>query len=270
MTDAERDARVQAAANVMRDIRDVGGEVVPGDAGDVVAAADAAAPGGGVVSRAEVAELIGDEQHPGWADYLATNLLELLRAAPDTGDWHGVLRAWCERQSSGKIEPNRPGGGVVSRVDRAGNDARRVADREAEQPVHFRLGPLSTRPVVRGMLNTPRGEAVARAERAEAEVERLREARDAHEQDATMCHEVATDLRRERDELRAEVERLREALREVVEQQNSKGECTCGTPGGYHDPDNCLWGSVFLDADEKMREIARAALANTKPEGDEG
>jgi hypothetical protein len=244
MTDAERDARVQAAANVMRDIRDVGGEVVPGDAGDVVAAADAAAPGGGVVSRAEVAELIGDEQHPGWADYLATNLLELLRAAPDTGDWHGVLRAWCERQSSGKIEPNRPGGGVVSRVDRAGNDARRVADREAER--HYR----------------------ARAERAEAEVERLREARDAHEQDATMCHEVATDLRRERGELRAEVERLREALREVVEQQNSKGECTCGTPGGYHDPDNCLWGSVFLDADEKMREIARAALANTKPEGD--
>jgi hypothetical protein len=236
MTDAERDARVQAAANVMRDIRDVGGEVVPGDAGDVVAAADAAAPGGGVVSRAEVAELIGDEQHPGWADYLATNLLELLRAAPDTGDWHGVLRAWCERQSSGKIEPNRPGGGVVSR-----------AEHEA----------LSA-------------ELVAAVERAEAEVERLREARDAHEQDATMCHEVATDLRRERGELRAEVERLREALREVVEQQNSKGECTCGTPGGYHDPDNCLWGSVFLDADEKMREIARAALANTKPEGDEG
>jgi hypothetical protein len=209
MTDAERDARVQAAAWAMRS--------TPREAaGLAVAAADAAAPGGGVVSRAEVAELIGDEQHPDWTDYLATNLLELLRAAPDTGDWHGVLRAWCERQSSGKIEPNRPGGGVVSR-----------AEHEA----------LSA-------------ELVAAVERAEAEVERLREARDAHEQDATMCHEVATDLRRERGELRAEVERLREALRglyDFLPRYSCKADAPDGCPV-------C---------------VARAALS-PKPEGDEG
>lgn len=46
---------------------------------------------------------------PAWQDYLATNLLDALTLVPDTGDWHGALRSWCEQTMSGTLTPNRRG-----------------------------------------------------------------------------------------------------------------------------------------------------------------
>ena len=39
-------------------------------------------------------------------DYIAANLFEALKIVPDTGDWHGQLRAWCERWK-GETLPNK-------------------------------------------------------------------------------------------------------------------------------------------------------------------
>ena len=51
--------------------------------------------------------LHSDAEHPDWQDYVATNLLDALSQVADTGDWHGALRAWCKRHSSGRLTPNR-------------------------------------------------------------------------------------------------------------------------------------------------------------------
>lgn len=52
---------------------------------------------------------LSDEAHPDWTDYLATNLRDALDQVPDTGDWHGALRSWCERAMSGRMIVNRTG-----------------------------------------------------------------------------------------------------------------------------------------------------------------
>jgi hypothetical protein len=57
----------------------------------------------------DIAAFMGDPVHPGWSDYVATNLLDALQQVPDTGDWHGALRAWCERHKSGNLKANRTG-----------------------------------------------------------------------------------------------------------------------------------------------------------------
>lgn len=56
---------------------------------------------------ASVASFLGDPEHPDWADYVATNLLDALSQVPDTGDWHGALRSWCRATMTGKLRPNR-------------------------------------------------------------------------------------------------------------------------------------------------------------------
>jgi hypothetical protein len=61
------------------------------------------------VPLSEVSALLGDQAHPDWSDYVATNLLDALEQVPDTGDWHGALRAWCGARISGKLAPNRTG-----------------------------------------------------------------------------------------------------------------------------------------------------------------
>lgn len=50
---------------------------------------------------------INSLSNPTWADYVATNLLDALEQVPDTGDWHGALRMWCERTKTGSVKPNR-------------------------------------------------------------------------------------------------------------------------------------------------------------------
>lgn len=40
--------------------------------------------------------------------YVAANLKAALAAIPDTGDWHGQLRYWCERELDGLDTPPRP------------------------------------------------------------------------------------------------------------------------------------------------------------------
>ena len=55
-----------------------------------------------------VATFLGDPAHPSWADYVATNLLDALSLVPDTGDWHGALRTWCQQNATGNLKPNRP------------------------------------------------------------------------------------------------------------------------------------------------------------------
>lgn len=40
-------------------------------------------------------------------DYVAVNLREALKNAPNTGDWHGQLMKWCDFHLEGKdIKPN--------------------------------------------------------------------------------------------------------------------------------------------------------------------
>lgn len=41
-----------------------------------------------------------------WRQYMAANLLDALEQVPDTGDWHGALRIWCEAHR-GEATPNR-------------------------------------------------------------------------------------------------------------------------------------------------------------------
>lgn len=53
------------------------------------------------------AAFLGDPAHPDWADYVATNLGDALSLVPDTGDWHGALRSWCQQHATGKLKPNR-------------------------------------------------------------------------------------------------------------------------------------------------------------------
>lgn len=50
--------------------------------------------------------ILGDEAHPSTRDYVATNLLAALDLVPDTGDWHGQVRLWCEANRSGKLQAN--------------------------------------------------------------------------------------------------------------------------------------------------------------------
>jgi hypothetical protein len=40
-------------------------------------------------------------------DYMATNLLDALEQVPNTGDWHGAVRTWCEQHRTGRLKPNR-------------------------------------------------------------------------------------------------------------------------------------------------------------------
>lgn len=70
--------------------------------------------------RYAVDTFLGDLAHPDWADYVATNLLDALVQVPDTGDWHGALRAWCQRTMTGKISPNRAGAFPLLSPDRGG------------------------------------------------------------------------------------------------------------------------------------------------------
>lgn len=42
-------------------------------------------------------------------DYVAANLFAALALVPDTGDWHGQLRHWCEAHRK-DVTPNDPGG----------------------------------------------------------------------------------------------------------------------------------------------------------------
>lgn len=63
----------------------------------------------------------------------------------------------------------------------------------------------------------------------------------------------------------ARLQAVEEALREIVAVENSRVKCVRhGGEVGADDPDTC-WCSVALDAEEKMREIARAALS-TQPQ----
>lgn len=48
---------------------------------------------------------VGDDAHWGWGAYVAANLAEALKRVPDTGDWHGAVRMWCER-NRGDVKPN--------------------------------------------------------------------------------------------------------------------------------------------------------------------
>jgi hypothetical protein len=48
---------------------------------------------------------LGDDKHPDGQDYVAANLLAALDQAPNTGDWWGALRSWCEGHKTGKLEP---------------------------------------------------------------------------------------------------------------------------------------------------------------------
>lgn len=55
----------------------------------------------------EHAAILGDAQHPQTLDYIATNLLDALEQVPNTGDWHGIMRRWAEKNSTGELKPNR-------------------------------------------------------------------------------------------------------------------------------------------------------------------
>jgi hypothetical protein len=60
--------------------------------------------------------------------------------------------------------------------------------------------------------------------------------------------------------VRAERDRLAEALREIARVENTKHICVRhGGTVGADDPETC-WCGISLDADEKARALARAAL----------
>ena len=52
------------------------------------------------------AMLIGDPEHPATLDYVATNILAHIDKLPNNGDWHGQLRNWAQRHSTGRLKPN--------------------------------------------------------------------------------------------------------------------------------------------------------------------
>lgn len=60
-----------------------------------------------VISVTEVACFVSTPSHPSQADYVATNLLDALEQVPNTGDWHGEVRLWCEANKTGKLKPLR-------------------------------------------------------------------------------------------------------------------------------------------------------------------
>lgn len=91
-------------------------------------------------------------------EYVAANLRAALALVPDTGDWHGELRGWCDAHK-GDREPNAPIPEQIERLrgcwsgldaatkDRLRREARAQAFEECEKiaktallPDHFQWG----------------------------------------------------------------------------------------------------------------------------------
>ena len=66
-------------------------------------------------------------------------------------------------------------------------------------------------------------------------------------------------------QLEAENKRLREALAEIVETQNTRHVCKRHGGDGWAGEDEC-WCGISLDAEEKMRNLAAKALNRVEGE----
>lgn len=105
----------------------------------------------------------GDEQHPDTDAYVAANLRAALDLIPDTGDWHGLLRGWCDRNDRG-IAPND---GLTADRDRLQGQCDRLADAldDAQAGLEATRRDISRRLKGEAVLDVPFDEDLAQAER---------------------------------------------------------------------------------------------------------